>query len=54
MFVQDLVSPSIKEEEDHVVEKPLDQQLVATVPSPITIEPSLTTHTSPLITDNSD
>jgi hypothetical protein len=24
VFVQDLVNPSIKEEEDHVVEKPLD------------------------------
>jgi hypothetical protein len=54
MSVQDLVNPSIKEEEDHVVEKPPDQQLVATVPSPITMEPSPTTHTSPSITDNSD
>jgi hypothetical protein len=25
MFVQDLINPSIKEEEDHMVEKPLDQ-----------------------------
>jgi hypothetical protein len=32
VFVQDVVNPSIKEEEDHVVEKPPDQQLVATVP----------------------
>jgi hypothetical protein len=54
MFVQDLVNPSIKEEEDHMVEKPPDQQLVATVPSPITTEPSLTTHTSPSTTNNSD
>jgi hypothetical protein len=54
MFVQDLVNPSIKEAEDHVVEKPPDQQLVATVPPPITTEPSLTTHTLPSTTDNSD
>jgi hypothetical protein len=54
VFVQDLVNPSIKEEEDHVVEKPLDQQLVATVPSSITTESSSTTHTSPSTTDNSD
>jgi hypothetical protein len=54
VFVQDLVNPSIKEEEDHVVEKPPDQQLVATVPILITMEPSLTTHTSPSTTDNSD
>jgi hypothetical protein len=54
MFVQDLVNLSIKEEEDQMVEKPLDQQLVATVPIPITMEPSLTTHTSPSTTDNSD
>jgi hypothetical protein len=45
VFVQDLVNPSIKEVEDHVVEKLPDQQLVATVPPLITIEPSLTTHT---------
>jgi hypothetical protein len=45
VFVQDLVNPSIKQEEDHVVEKPPDQQLVATVPSSITTEPSPTTHT---------
>jgi hypothetical protein len=54
VFVQDLVNPSIKEAEDHVVEKPPDQQLVATVPSPITTEPSLTTLTLPSTTDNSD
>jgi hypothetical protein len=54
MFIQDLVNPSIKEEEDHVVKKPPDQQLVATVHSLITTEPSPTTHTSPSTTDNSD
>jgi hypothetical protein len=54
VFVQDLVNLSIKEAEDHMVEKPLDQQLVATVPPPITMEPSLTTHSSPSTTDNSD
>jgi ribonuclease HI len=54
VFVQDLVNPSIKEAEDHVVEKPPDQQLVATVPPPITTEPSLTTNTFPSTTDNSD
>jgi hypothetical protein len=54
MFVQDLVNLSIKEAEDHVVEKPLDQQLVAMVPRPITMEPSLTTHTLPSTTDNSN
>jgi hypothetical protein len=54
VFVQDLVNLSIKEEEDHVVEKPLYQQLVAMVPSPITTKPSLTTHTLPPTTNNSD
>jgi hypothetical protein len=54
VFVQDLVNLSIKEAENHVVEKPLDQQLVATVPPPITMEPSPTTHTLPSTTDNSD
>jgi hypothetical protein len=53
VFVQDLVNPSIKEEEDHVVEKPPDQQLVAMVPIPITTEPSPTTHTPPSTTDDS-
>jgi hypothetical protein len=53
MFVQDLVNPSIKEEKDHVVEKPPDQQLVAMVPL-ITMELSPTTHTFPSTTDNSD
>jgi hypothetical protein len=54
VFVQDFVNPSIKEAKDHVVEKPSDQQLVSTVPPLITTEPSLTTHTLPLTTDNSD
>jgi hypothetical protein len=54
MFIQDVVNLSIKEAEDHVVEKSLDQQLVATVPPPITTEPSLITHTLPSTTDNSD
>jgi hypothetical protein len=52
MFIQDVVNLSIKEAEDHVVEKSLDQQLVATVPPPITTEPSLITHTLPSTTDN--
>jgi hypothetical protein len=54
VFVQDLVNLSIKEEEDHVVVKPPYQQLVATIPSPITMEPSPTTHTSPSTTNDSD
>jgi hypothetical protein len=54
VFVQDLINPSIKEAEDHVVEKPPDQQLVATVPPLITTEPSPTTHTLPSTTNNSD
>jgi hypothetical protein len=54
VFIQDLINPSIKEAEDHVVEKHLDQKLVATVPPPITTEPSPTTHTLPSTTDNSD
>jgi ribonuclease HI len=54
VFVQDLVNPSIKEAKNHVVEKPPDQKLVATVPPPITMEPSPTTHTLPSATDNSD
>jgi hypothetical protein len=54
VFIQDLINPSIKEAEGHVVEKPPDPQLVATVPPPITTEPSPTTHTLPLITDNND
>jgi ribonuclease HI len=43
IFVQDLLKPSIKQEDDPVVEKPLDQPLVAMVPSLTTTEPSLTT-----------
>jgi hypothetical protein len=54
VFIQDLVNPSIKEAEDHVVKKPLNQQLVATVPPPITTKPSPTTHPLPSTTDNSD
>jgi hypothetical protein len=46
VFVQDLVKPSIKEEEDHVVEKPPDKPLVATVP-PRTTEPSATSTAVP-------
>jgi hypothetical protein len=60
VFVQDLVNLSIKEE-DHVVEKPPEEQLVVMVPIPITTEPSPTTHTlpptthtSPSTTDTSD
>jgi hypothetical protein len=47
VFFQDLVKPSIREEEDHVVEKPPDQPLVATVPPPSTTEPSATTPAVP-------
>jgi hypothetical protein len=47
VFVQDLVKPPIKEEVDHVVEKPLEQPLVATVPTPSTMESSPTTHVVP-------
>jgi hypothetical protein len=43
VFVQDLLKPSIKQEGDPVVEKPLDEPLVAMVPSPTTTEPSPTT-----------
>jgi hypothetical protein len=54
MFVQDLVKLSIKEEVDHVVEKPLDQPLVATVPPPSTTESSPTTPAVPLTTNTDD
>jgi hypothetical protein len=54
VFVQDLVKPSIKEEEDHVVEKPPDQSLVATVPLPSTTEPSTTTPAVPTTTNADD
>ena len=43
VFVQDLLTPSI-EEEDPTVDKVPDQQLVATVPAPSTTEPPPTTH----------
>jgi hypothetical protein len=43
VFVQDLLTPSI-EEDDSTVNKPLDQQLVATVLASSTTEPPLTTH----------
>jgi hypothetical protein len=39
IFVQDLLKPSIKQEGNPVVEKPLDKPLVAMVPSPTTMEP---------------
>jgi hypothetical protein len=54
MFVQDLVKPSIKEEADQVVEKPLDQSMVATVPPPSTMESSLTTPAVPATTNTDD
>jgi hypothetical protein len=54
MFVQDLVKPSIKEEADQVVEKPLDQPLVATVPALSTTESSLTTPAVPPTTAADD
>ena len=43
VFVQDLLTPSI-EEEDSTVDKPPDQQLVATVPASSTAETPPTTH----------
>jgi hypothetical protein len=42
VFVQDLLKPSIKQEDEPVVEKPPDQPLVAMVPSSTTTEPSPT------------
>jgi hypothetical protein len=50
IFIQDLVKPSIKEEEDRVV----DQQLVAMVPLPISMESSLTTPAISQPIDNGD
>jgi ribonuclease HI len=50
IFIQDLVKPSIKEEEDRVV----DQQLVAMVPLPISTESSLTTPAVSQPIDNGD
>jgi ribonuclease HI len=43
VFVQDLLKPSIKQEDDPVVEKPPVQSLVAMVSSSTTTEPSPTT-----------
>jgi hypothetical protein len=43
VFVQDLLKPSIKQEDDPVFEKPPDQPLVAMVPSSTGTEPSPTT-----------
>jgi hypothetical protein len=54
VFVQDLVKPSIKKEADQVVEKPLDQPLVATVPPPSTTESSPTTLAVPPTTNSDD
>jgi hypothetical protein len=54
VFIQHLVKPSIKEEADQVVEKPLDQPLVATVPPPSTTESSPTTLVVPLTTNTND
>jgi hypothetical protein len=54
VFIQDLVKPLIKEEEDHVVKKPLFQPLVATVPPLSTTEPSTTTTAVPPTTNADD
>jgi hypothetical protein len=54
VFVQDLVKPSIKEEANQVVEKPLDQPLVATVPPLSTMESSPTTPAVPPTTNADD
>jgi hypothetical protein len=54
VFVQDLVKPSIKEEADQVVDKPLDQPLVATVPPPSTTESHPTTPVVPPTTNTDD
>jgi hypothetical protein len=54
VFVQDLLKPSIKEEADQVVKKPLDQPLVAAVPPPSNTESSLTTSVVPLTTNTKD
>jgi hypothetical protein len=43
IFVQDLLKPLIKQEDDPMVEKPLVQPLVAMVPLSATMEPSPTT-----------
>jgi hypothetical protein len=54
VFIQDLVKPSIKDEADQVVEKPLDQHLVAMVPSSNTTESSSTMPVVPLTTNTDD
>jgi hypothetical protein len=54
VFVQDLLKPSVKEEADQVVKKPLDQPLVAAVPPPSNTESSPTTSTVPLTTNTKD
>jgi ribonuclease HI len=54
VFIQDLIKLSIKEEANQVVEKPLDQPLVATVPPPSITKSSLTTSTVPPTTNIED
>jgi hypothetical protein len=54
MFIQDLFKPSVKEEADQAVEKPLDQPLVATVPPPSITESSPTTSVVPPTTNTED
>jgi hypothetical protein len=54
VFVQDLVKPSIKEEADLVVDQPLDQLLVTTVPPPSTTKSFSTTLVVPLTTNTDD
>jgi hypothetical protein len=54
MFVQDLVKPSVKEEADQVVEKLLDQPLVATVPPPGITESFATAPAVPPTTNTKD
>jgi ribonuclease HI len=54
VFIQDLLKPSVKEEADQVVEKPLDQPLVAAVPPSSITESSPTTSVVPLTTNTED
>jgi hypothetical protein len=54
VFVQDLVKPSVKEEADQVVKKPLDQPLVAAVPPPSITESFPTTPAVPPTTNTDD
>jgi hypothetical protein len=54
MFIQDIVKPSVKEEADQVVKKPLDQLLVATVSPPSITESFPTTLAVPPITNTED